>query len=225
MLQEECVEPNGFSRGVGSSGSQREVCRGLRRAEPSDDRMIATLRVFLARRLEVIEPRRHEESHDVDIFLPDAQILPFLDPKLHDFEFEIRPSDYGGDGTGFIKLAFTGIGEIDFIVGQALTDTPTAKRTIEDEDIDLETVPEIIAKKIHYRGSSIKPRDIFDIAAAAMHDRNSLITALKAHKDDVSKTLLAIDRLKPDFVNAAIAELAIREQFKPVAETDKQRFA
>jgi hypothetical protein len=54
----------------------------------------------------------HRESHDVDIFLPDAQLLPFLDPKLHDFEFEIRPSDYGGDGTGFLKLAFVGLGEI-----------------------------------------------------------------------------------------------------------------
>jgi hypothetical protein len=81
----------------------------------------------------------HRESHDVDIFLSDAQLLPFLDPKLHDFEFETKPSDYGGDGTGFIKLAFAGIGEIDFIVGQALTDTPTTKRTIEGEDVDLET--------------------------------------------------------------------------------------
>lgn len=161
----------------------------------------------------------HRESHDVDIFLNDAQYLPFLDPKLHDFEFEIRPSDYGGDGTGFLKLAFTGIGEIDFIVAHALTDQATTKRIIEDQDVDLETVAEIIAKKIHYRGASIKPRDIFDIAAAATHDRNSLINALKAHKDDVGKTLLAIDRLKPDFVNAAIAELAIREQFKPIVET------
>ncbi len=116
----------------------------------------------------------HRESHDVDIFLPDAQLLPFLDPKLHDFEFEVRPSDYGGDGTGFIKLAFTGIGEIDFIVAHALTDKATTKRMIEDEDVDLETVAEIIAKKIHYRGASIKPRDIYDIAAAARYDRTAL---------------------------------------------------
>ena len=61
----------------------------------------------------------HRESHDVDIFLADAQFLPFLDPKLHDFEFEIRPSDYGGDGTGSLKLAFEGIGEVDFIVAHA----------------------------------------------------------------------------------------------------------
>jgi hypothetical protein len=63
----------------------------------------------------------HRESHDIDIFLPDAQLLPFLDPKLRDFEFDFWPSDYGGDGTGFLKLAFEGIGEIDFVVAHAVT--------------------------------------------------------------------------------------------------------
>ncbi len=41
----------------------------------------------------------HRESHDVDIFLEDPQLLPFLDPQKHDFEFQILPSDYLGDGT------------------------------------------------------------------------------------------------------------------------------
>jgi hypothetical protein len=161
----------------------------------------------------------HRESHDVDIFLPDAQLLSFLDPKLHDFEFDIWPSDYGGDGTGFLKLAFEDIGEIDFIVAHAVTDIPTTRQTIEGEEVDLETVAEIIAKKIHYRGAAIKPRDIFDIAAAARHDRDSIIKALKHHKDDVAKTLSAIERLKPHFVNAAIAELAIKDSFKPIVGT------
>ena len=62
----------------------------------------------------------HRESHDVDIFLPDPQLLPFLDPGKRDFDFEIRPSDCGGDGTGFLKLSFE-FGEIAFIIAQALT--------------------------------------------------------------------------------------------------------
>ena len=161
----------------------------------------------------------HRESHDVDIFLPDAQLLPFLDPKLHDFEFEIMPSDYRGDGSGFLKLAFDEIGEIDFIVGRALTAPAVTKQTVEEEEVNLETVAEIITKKIHYRGGSIKPRDIFDIAAAATHDQDALISALRHYKDDVAKTLGALERLKLDFVNATIAELTIKDPFKPVAET------
>ncbi len=161
----------------------------------------------------------HRESHDIDIFLPDAQFLPFLDPKLHDFEFEIRPSDYRGDGAGFLKLAFEGIGEIDFIVGHPLTAPSVTKQLIEGEEVDLETVAEIITKKVHYRGASIKARDIFDVAAASKTDRDAVIGALRAYKDDVAKTLIAIERLSPDFVNATISELTIKEKFKAVANT------
>lgn len=161
----------------------------------------------------------HRESHDIDIFLADPQLLSFLDPKLRDFEFDIRPSDYTGDGSGFLKLAFDGVGEIDFLVGHAMTRTATTKEMVEGEGVDLETVAEVITKKIHYRGASIKPRDIFDIAAAARHDQGAIIEALKAHKHDVARTLAAIERLKPDFVNATIAELAIKTPYKPLART------
>lgn len=161
----------------------------------------------------------HRESHDIDIFLTDAQFLPFLDPKLHDFEFEIRPSDYVGDGTGFLKLAFDGIGEIDFIVAHALTTPGILRQVVEGEDVALETVAEIITKKVHYRGGNIKSRDIFDIAAAASHDRNVILEALRSYKDDVTKTIAAIARLNPDFVNTTIAELAIKDSFKSVAST------
>jgi hypothetical protein len=118
----------------------------------------------------------HRESHDVDIFLFDPQVLPFLDPQKHDFAFEMQPTDYEGDGARFLKLAFENVGEIDFIVGGSLTSTPTIPMTIEGEAVQLETIPEIIAKKICHRGSSIKPRDIFDIAAAGEKQADSIIT-------------------------------------------------
>jgi hypothetical protein len=161
----------------------------------------------------------HRESHDIDIFLPDAQFLPFLDPKLHDFEFDIRPSDYRGDGAAFLKLAFEGIGEIDFIVGQSLTAPGVTKQTVEGEEVELETVAEVITKKVHYRGASIKPRDIFDIAAASRTDRDAVLEALRTYKDDIARTLTAIERLSLDFVNTAIANLAIKDPFKPVVKT------
>ncbi len=94
----------------------------------------------------------HRESHDIDIFLPDPQFLAYLDPQKRDFEFEIEPSGYGGDGTKYLKLAFEAFGEIDFIVGSSMTPVPTISRTINDEAVELEVVPEIIAKTIHYRG-------------------------------------------------------------------------
>jgi hypothetical protein len=161
----------------------------------------------------------HRRSDDIDIFLPDPQLLPYLDPKLHDFAFETRPSDYHGDGSNFLKLAFDRIGEIDFIVSPTLTGTPATRLTVDGEDVQVETIAEIIAKKIFYRGTHIKPRDIFDIAAAARSDRATVVEALRPYKARVDATLTAIDRLNPDFVQATIEALAITDSHRPVVAT------
>jgi hypothetical protein len=165
----------------------------------------------------------HRESHDVDFFLNDPQLLSFLDPAKHDFQFETQPADYNGDGTGFLKMSFADIGEIDFIVGGAMTSSPTKQELVEGEAILLETIPEIITKKIHHRGASIKARDIFDIAAGGEQYADSIIKELKAYRDDVSAALAATDRLKPDFVNSTIAQLAIRDEYAAVAKTALER--
>lgn len=165
----------------------------------------------------------HRESHDVDFFLQDPQLLPFLDPQKHDFKFEITPSAYDGDGTGFLKLAFMSIGEIDFIVSQPKTANPTIRREIEGENTLLETVPEIITKKIVYRGSSIKPRDIFDIAAAGGEYADSIVAELRSYKAEVTSALAALERLNPKFVTDAISELQIRQKFDAVAKTAIER--
>lgn len=161
----------------------------------------------------------HRRSDDIDIFLQDPQLLPYLDPKLHDFKFEIRPSDYQGDGSNFLKLAFDKIGEIDFIVSPTMTSKPSVLRKVEGEDVLVETIAEIITKKVHFRGKHIKPRDIFDIAAAARSHREAMVDALRMYKDDVASTLAAIDRLNPDFVHATISDLAIKEEYQAVART------
>jgi len=159
----------------------------------------------------------HRESHDVDIFLTDAQFLGFLDPGKHDFAFEIRPSDYHGDGTGFLKLGFD-FGEIDFIVGSSLTSSPTTEMEIESEIVLLETIPEVIAKKVYHRGNSIAPRDIFDIAAGGEKHAESIIKELASYPNRVASALAAIDRLKPDFVNSTIGQLLIKDEYKSVAK-------
>ena len=89
----------------------------------------------------------HRDSHDVDIFLDDPQLLPFLDPAKRDFEFQIAPSAYQSDGTGSLKIAFDGIGEIDFIASANLTDQPTTMREVLGREVLVETIPEIITKK------------------------------------------------------------------------------
>ncbi|WP_257179143.1 MULTISPECIES: nucleotidyl transferase AbiEii/AbiGii toxin family protein [Bradyrhizobium] len=158
----------------------------------------------------------HRISQDVDIFLTDPQVLPFLDPQKHDFNFEVRPADYDGDGARSLKLGFE-FGQIDFIVAPSLTSLPTTQATVEGETILLETIPEIIAKKVYHRGNSITPRDIFDIAAGSELHAESMIKELARYRDRVASTLAAIEKLKPDFVGAAINQLAIKDAYKLTA--------
>jgi hypothetical protein len=165
----------------------------------------------------------HRESRDVDIFLSDPQLLPFLDPQKHDFQFEIQPAGYEGDGTRFLKLAFDGIGQIDFIVGHAMTSSPTKQAIVESETVLLETIPEIITKKIYHRGASIKARDIFDIAAAGEQHADSIIAELQSYRDEVTRTLTMIDKLNADFVNSTIAQLSIKPRYNAIAKTAIER--
>jgi len=159
----------------------------------------------------------HRESHDVDIFIDDGQILGFLDPAKGDLHFKEKPADYGGDGARYQKFAFTDIGEIDFIASGHLTDTPFVTKQIEGRDVKLETIPEIIAKKVFHRGSEAKARDVFDIAAAARSHRPEVVTALKGFPDQVSKTLARLDKLNPEFVRGAIGQLMILPDFLDMA--------
>jgi hypothetical protein len=165
----------------------------------------------------------HRESRDLDIFLSDPQQLPFLDPRTQDFTFEIRPADYGGDGARSLKFVFDDIGEIDFIVATALTSSPTTSCLIEGEPVLLDTVPEIITKKIYHRGVSLTPRDIFDIAAACEQHEDSIKKELRNYRKEVADALVRIDTLKADFVNATIARLVIMDPYRAIASASIQR--
>jgi hypothetical protein len=165
----------------------------------------------------------HRVSHDVDIFIDDPQLLPLLNPETQGHGCEIVPSGYNGDGANFLKIAFDGIGEIDFIVGALLTDEPYRETEVGGRTVKLETVPEIITKKIVYRGGSIKARDIFDIAAAAQEHRDEILKALRGYPDHVAATLAKLRKLNPEYVDETISELAISERFCDLAGAARER--
>jgi Nucleotidyl transferase AbiEii toxin, Type IV TA system len=160
----------------------------------------------------------HRESNDVDIFLPDAQLLQFLDPQKRDFQFEIQPDDYRGDGVRSMKFAFNRIGQIDFIVASPLTLPSATEANVDGRTVQLETIPEIITKKIYHRGASLQSRDIFDIAAAAEQDAASLIASLKLYPSQVTQAMTTLNKLNAEFVNRAIQQLAIKDRYGGVAK-------
>ena len=94
----------------------------------------------------------HRESYDIDIFIPDTQILLFLTPRLNPG----INTDYS-ESSNHIKLIFPE-GEIDFIAAPYLTNNYFMKQTIEGQKIRVETPTEVIIKKLFYRAESLKIR-------------------------------------------------------------------
>ena len=78
-------------------------------------------------------------------------------------------------------------------------------------------IAEIITKKVYHRGSEVKPRDVFDIAAAARGHRADVVAALRSYPDEVTRTLERLDKLNPDFVTATIKQLMILPAYLDMA--------
>lgn len=81
----------------------------------------------------------------------------------------------------------------------------------------IESVPEIIAKKVYYRGSEAKPRDIFDIAAGARLHLEPMVNALRAFPNHVSRTRERLEKLNPEFVDRTIGQLMIMPNYQATA--------
>ncbi|WP_036049165.1 nucleotidyl transferase AbiEii/AbiGii toxin family protein [Sedimentitalea nanhaiensis] len=162
----------------------------------------------------------HRESHDVDLFLDDPQLLPYVEATVAEMQFSIGEATYNGDGSGHLKIAFDGIGEIDFIVTGHVTDTPTIETQIEGRQVSLETVPEIVAKKIRYRGSRIQPRDIFDVAAAVTSGQSDeILAALATIPGHVHIAIQQIEKLSEDYISNSISQLALRDTSAGLVKT------
>lgn len=155
----------------------------------------------------------HRESHDIDLFLDDPQILPFLNPETQGISLERRPDSYDSDGSGVLKLAYLDLGEIDFICAPNIVDDPVTRSEVRGRAVALETPAEIIAKKVYFRGWNFQPRDMFDLAAVAeRRGQDYVINALRQCGAGRCGTALAtIERATPAAVEAINAQLMVRD--------------
>lgn len=109
----------------------------------------------------------HRVSVGIDIFLPDATSLRALSPRRNP---TVRAVTGRWQEPGhYLKLELPG-GEVDFIVAALLTEPGTSPWPWRGRDIPLETVTEVLAKKLHWRGSRVLARDLFDLEAARRLD-------------------------------------------------------
>jgi Nucleotidyl transferase AbiEii toxin, Type IV TA system len=148
----------------------------------------------------------HRISYDIDIFLPSADALTDLSPTRNPVTKELLGAHGYQFPGNYLKLEL-GRGEIDFILAGRRTDDPSRPYEFEGRRILLETPWESAIKKIFYRSSTFKIRDVFDVAAVIEHDGERLKPYLGEVEDKLARLLDRIDALAPVYEERAKADI------------------
>jgi hypothetical protein len=156
----------------------------------------------------------HRLSRDIDAFIDDPQYLGIMSPDVTDV-WDCRA---WYNAAHYLKLEYAE-GEIDFIVSRPLSDLATTFQEVDLTDlpvkrkvtIEIEHSAEIALKKMHYRPTMLKSRDIFDIAVADSIDHEALVGNLHEISDKKSALLKRLSSVDPKFLQAELAELDIHE--------------
>lgn len=164
---------------------------------------------------------QHRLSFDIDLFVSDGQYLDFLRPKLWIDESEhFNPNEYI-DQYNHISLTTSNDIKVDI-----LSDINSTNGFIDDTkeifpfDIYIESVEDILAKKITFRKNDNKARDIFDIATAISKDKNiikNMLNTNKVTRDDILMLENSIKNLNLKKYNIEIDIVEPFEEYKDIA--------
>ncbi len=159
---------------------------------------------------------QHRLSFDIDLFLTDQQYLSYFSPK-HWIE---DTSNFNGsqyiDTHNHIGVVSANDIKVDLLVDSSSNAILIDKtKTIFSFDIRIESIEDILAKKIVFRKKDNKARDIFDIAVALQNDENIFNNLLKNGR--VTKEDLRIFQTALESINMQKYKIAI-ELIEPVDE-------
>lgn len=132
----------------------------------------------------------HRYSTDIDIFIYDKEDKKYLlkDTNWSD-RVKIAMEDIGYTGNFINHPVYSEISidkdsKIQFFDVIKKSKNPYMKVTLWGNEILIETVEEIIAKKIYYRAEKGNTRDLFDIAVA-LHKEPDILTKTFLEKDKI----------------------------------------
>jgi len=148
----------------------------------------------------------HRTSYDIDIFIPNADLVTALSPSANPATRALlggRKYEFPGS---YLKLRLDA-GEIDFIVGGKRTNDPVQPWRFEGRDILLETPWEIAVKKLFYRPSTFKIRDIFDLAAIIDTQAEKLSPFMSIVTDKLDKAIDRVGLILPSYEQKALDDI------------------
>ncbi len=171
----------------------------------------------------------HRYSHDIDLFVSNPESLTVLDEVIGNMAREHDLECLQEEGA-FVSLVDRSLGDIDFIYGElaGIRTAPEApgrwhpaiRTELAGRSIWLETVPEIIGKKIHYRCTNLTARDVFDIAAAceAGHLAN-IQKIVKSMPREAATAASIIESLPAGHVRDRMQSNDVRPEFRHLLDS------
>lgn len=143
---------------------------------------------------------RHRLSFDIDLFATDPQIIGYLSPKQWLEEAAEFNQESYIDQPNHIRVLFRQNNiKVDVLVAQDFITAPLIDKThtFFPYDLYVESVEDIIAKKVVYRRKENLTRDIIDIAIAIT--KNDILRHLfdkeALHSDDLRELQKAVEGL------------------------------
>ncbi|MBP7065362.1 nucleotidyl transferase AbiEii/AbiGii toxin family protein [Ferrovibrio sp.] len=112
----------------------------------------------------------HRISYDIDLFYRSADVFDYYNPNKNPAVKALIAAHHGSwqFPGNYLKLELgPELGEIDILISKFMTEAPTTDWPFKHWIVKLETPAEILAKKIRYRSSQFKRRDVFDLGAIA----------------------------------------------------------
>ena len=170
----------------------------------------------------------HRVSKDIDAFIDDPQYLSFLSPRLGGES--VWGCEAYSEAAHHLRLIFDE-GEIDFIVAAPITDLPSERKMMDAigerdgiaSSISIEHPVETALKKLYYRGTMLKVRDIFDVSVVDTLFPELLRKNLYRVAHLKAGVLDRLSGISEKFLRAELDELAIAESWRKHASGCAER--
>ncbi|MDD2699397.1 MAG: nucleotidyl transferase AbiEii/AbiGii toxin family protein [Arcobacteraceae bacterium] len=171
----------------------------------------------------------HRKSFDIDIFITEAQLFDFLNPKWYIDETTLFDNtNYRFDGINkHIQLITKDEIKVDFLVNESIIKAPIKNEILKlDYELYYESIEDIIAKKIRWRRQDNLTRDIFDIAISIEQDKDIIEKILFSRfitYEDLKILTSSLDRLDINKYKVEIEKIEPKtKEFEKIAWFGKE---
>ena len=169
---------------------------------------------------------RHRISRDIDAFIEDPQQLSFLSLRLAGEG--LWACEAYEESSNHLRLIFPE-GEIDFIVAARITGLESELQIIDliefavSHEVEVEHPVETAIKKLAYRSTLLKVRDMFDIMVVDSLFPE-LLRANLSHIAHLKQEILTrLDNVPEDYLRLEIHELDIADPWRQRALACRDR--